>query len=529
MIWYINHCAPMMQDDYMYATYMGERDFTPGLPNKSWSDVFRSCLNHYFINNGRMANNLAFSLFYVGDRTLFSVATAIVSVVGLLAISKVFMKQVTVVSISFALLSCILLFPGLYHTCVWCAGAFNYLWAACIFSVALFMLQRSKTSDGIGGVFSFCLACFLLFVAASMHEMLGGTMVGTSIMWLLWSLFKHHRVSMWCVWAIIFVILGALIPLTSPGIHGRAVRMDYFSWKYVIVSTAEMIRHAWCATCVFLCLFLYHAKKRNVDILGVFACVTGVFAWAMGKHSFTGAAHFYFTFAVVLWLLNTVSPWVLNQHVWVKVGVVSVTAVTMCFFCYVSCRINYTIERAFQLAQKNEVVVLDVDPVNRTEAISYVHGLPINASYIYPYLGKHHGIRDFMVILRSCVGDEEVYKKMLETASHSVASCRTKDGWTYIRFPKNKMCCIFAGITLHGQSLGKTRVTMSHYSKFLHSHLFTVLYDKYIAKQRFIHGSLDYYGGYVFALIPPTEKITSCEFLMLDMKKRDKFKHRHPL
>lgn len=528
MIWYINHCAPMMNDDYLYATYMGT-DFSPGLPNKSWSDVFRSCLHHYFLCNGRMANNFAFILFYLGDKTLFNVATCIVSVAGLVALSKVFMKRVTVFSLSFTILSCILLLPALYHTCVWCDGAFNYLWAASILVVALFMLQRSRTSDGLDGRLSFCVACFLLFVAASMHEMLGVNMVGTSILWLLWSLYKHRSVPGWCVWAIVFVVLGALIPLTSPGIHERAGRIDYFSWKFVLTATAEMFRHTWCALCVCVGLLLYHAKKRNVDILGIFACVAGFFAWAVGMHNFVGCAHFYFSFAVVMWMLHTISPWLFDYHAWVKAGVVVVTATIMCFFCHVSCRINQTIELAFQLAQKNEIVVLDVDPINHTESIAHVSGLPINALYIYPYLGKYHGIRDFMVIQRSCVGDTDVYKTLLAAESHSVASCRTKDGWTYIRFPKNKLCCIFAGLTLHGQSQTKIRVSVCPFMKFLHADLFALLYDNHIAKQRFIHGSLDYYEGYVFALIPPTEEVSSCEFKMLDLRTRDSFIHRHAL
>ena len=56
----------------------------------------------------------------------------------------------------------------------------------------------------------------------------------------------------------------------------------------------------------------------------------------------------------------------------------------------------------------------------------------------------------------------------------------------------------------------------------LHKGFFVNMYDKYIAKQPFIYGGLDYHEGYVYVLLPGNqERYAYCDLLLQDMQTGD--------
>lgn len=518
VLWGINYCTPLMQDDYLYSTYMSEDDFVPGRANSDIWEVFRSCFHHYFKLNGRMANNLAFFVLYAGGKSLYNVLAALVSLIGLMAMSRVFLGRISVLSICVSGCACFALFPGIYHTCCWCSGAFNYLWGASILLMAIACMSLPRFDDKMRRLMvrAFCLILFAL--ASSMHEMLAAVLLGTAGIFFALCYYKKIPVSLLQVSIALAIALGACLPLMSPGIHNRAGGVEYLSVHFVVKSAAFMLKMAWPALIVFACLLVYHTRKKRFDILYVAAVVSFALAYVMGTHSFTGCAYFYFSLAVILWLLKTIAPYVEKLGKVSRILVVVIFTCIMGLSCCVTLRVHKNVQIAFHQAMQQDVVVLDVDPILETEALAYVSALPINTIYIYPYVAAQHKIKDFMVILRTIRGDEKVFSDMLEQApSDALVSKRLANDWIYIRLPKNKQCCIFEGLTMSGNPT--CRITVSPYMMLLHSEWMTSMYDRYVAKQTFIEGGVDYYGGYVFVLIPPVdEKYTSCSLRLQDMR-----------
>lgn len=519
-VWYMNQGTPMMQDDYLYATYMGAGNFSPGVPNKCMSDVLSSCVAHYVHTNGRMANNLAFFLFYVGDKSLYNVLATVVTLVSVLSLSRLFLGRWSVFSVSFTITCCVLLIPSLYHTTLWLAGSFNYLWGACCLLLSCCFLYYRKDLTLKRYVMLRRGGYLLLVLAASMHEMLGVTLLGALGCRIGIHIIRRKEIARHDIYAIVAVALGALLPLTSPGIYNRAAGGDYMSVKYLLLSIGMMVRYAWCTTLAFGGLFVYHTWKRQFDIWYMFAGVAFVLTILVGPHSVTGCSYFYYGVAVLMWLLKTIAPWVLQWKRGIRTLWVLVTIGLMLLCCRVTHIIDNQVEKAFAMSEKTPIVLLDVDSISETEAIAYVSALPINTSFIYPYLGKYHGIDDFIVIQRTRKGNGALYKKLASEAAEKVVSTQTKDGWTYIRLPKDRTCCIFYGVDVFGST--KTRVTICPYMHLLHKGIWVSLYDRFVAGQKFANGSLDYEEGYVFIIIPPIgDSMTHVQFKMQDLRSRE--------
>lgn len=514
VLWFINHFTPMMQDGYLYSTYQ----FTPGVPNASLQDVVESCRKHYLEVNGRMANNLAFLLYWMGDKSLYDILASVVILVGTLSLSFLIFRRVTVYTVSLSVGAGVLLFPCLYHTCCWSDGALNYIWAASFVLLAAVLVSESgKVGKRVQPVL-FWTGLGLFALAGSMHEMLSATLLGASVLWLLLKWIRHESISgkVYCVVAAI--LLGALLPMTSPGIHNRAGNLDYTSMRFVLMTTANLVRMVPAVSFVFLCLMIYYIRRRKLDFLFIYACVSFVLAWVMGLHSATGCSYFYFSFAVVMCLLHVLAPFLLRVGKWVKVCVVLGVVAFFAFSLGVTSKIHHHVQQAFTLAETDSVVVLDADVRTDTEALAYICGLPINTSYIYPYLGKYHGVRDFVVIQRSVTGVQSEYAAMLDAPAEDVVFRRTNDGWLYLRLPRGKTCCIFAGPELMGSSR-KCRVSICPYMERLHDGLLVSLYDRYVAHQDFVDGGLDYYHGYVFVLLPPVEsRYTACKLVLQSLR-----------
>ena len=146
-IFFVNHCTPMMQDDYLYSTY----HFTPGRLNQGLRDIWESCYHHYFDTNGRMANNVITMLLFVGGKGLYNMLATVVSLTGLVLMARLFCGRVTLFSILLVTGACLLVLPGLYHTCCWCSGAVNYIWGAVLLLLVLFVVQVVNNKM-LGGV-----------------------------------------------------------------------------------------------------------------------------------------------------------------------------------------------------------------------------------------------------------------------------------------------------------------------------------------------------------------------------------------
>ena len=517
ILWFLNHCTPMMLDDYLYASGVSKTDFSVGISHASMMDVFTSCYYHYFFNNGRMANNLVFLMFYLGGKDMYNIVAALIQTTALFVLCRMLFGKATLLSLCLLILSCFVLYSGAYHAFFWCCGAFNYVWSACILIFSVFAILQSLKYAGWQSRILSVLGYFLLFFAASMHEMLGATLAGAMVMWLLYRRICRLNCpgQVWC--ALIVVLVGTALPMLSPGIHARAGSMDYFSLKFLLMSTGSLIRHTLITTIVFFALLIYNTSRKRFDLVYFYALVSFVLAYLMGMHSHIGNAYFYYSFAVTVWLLQTIAPSIRNWRP-VYRGIIYIACLSsIAGMCYLSYRIDATVASAFELGKQQPVAVLDVNPINETEALAYVHALPVNPTHIYSYFVKYHKCRGFYVIQRKFKGDEKIYNKLLSAPPNEAKSLVSPNGVVCIRLPKGKLCCVFKGCHLYGSL--SCRATICPYMEKLHKGIFVSMYDKYIAKQPFIYGGLDYYEGYVYVLLPSTQgQYSSCSLLLQDMQ-----------
>lgn len=517
-IWHINYCIPLMHDDYMYASSMDATGFVPGTTCDSLDVLANTCYHHYFQTNARTANFIILIINYLGGKVLFNILSTIVTISGMLALSKVTLGKVSICTLCLSMLVYILFTPALFLTFCWYAGALNYLWGGGSLLIAIYLFgdyHKNPQSKR----YLFIISLFFFLLAGSMHEMQGCILIGTGILWGLRSWYLHKPISKLEIIIFFTIFLGTCLPLSSPALHSRASSVDYFSIQFLLKTTAFMFKMTWVPSCAFVCLIIYHTIKRNFDILYFTACVAFALAWLMGTHSITGCAYYYYSLTIIIWTLKSISPLTVSTSNLIRKVIVVTSLCCFGTFTFIAWRIQNDTSKVFEEAKENNFVLLDVNKATRTEALTYICALPINTKFIFPFLALHHNIKDFIVIQRAKKGDTSLYEKALNITPNEVAVVHSPNGGRYIRLPKNKLCCIFAGLELHGNSPNKVRASVCPYMEYLHSEILTSLYDRYIAKQKFVNASLDYYKEHVFILIPPTEeKYTSCSFLMQDIQ-----------
>lgn len=364
VLYFLNIYTPEQAEDFMYRYYNSAHPHEKGsdfiLDN--WGDVWKTIHQHYFIENGRLANDLAVIIQYIANgKSLFNVLNSVMICVLLMGVCLLGARRLTMQGMILALCGMIFIIPSARMTCLWLSGSLNYMWGGAL--VCVFFLCFRKAIEGRPlRRLEYVAMAASGFLASSMHEACGAPLVASIILYM--ALRKWRREPLPPVmWAAAFaVLLGAMLPILSPGIWHRAGKGSDGTFLAFLISTATVfVRYSFLPILLWGIAFIRKWRTTWDSIWSIYVfCNLGI-AFLFARLSSLGLGVFYLNLSILIWLAVYGYRFAVRQR---KVWVVP-AALIVAFIAGRECWILYRIQEMedevrFQV-QKNSVAVLDVD------------------------------------------------------------------------------------------------------------------------------------------------------------------------
>ncbi|MFZ4455582.1 MAG: DUF6056 family protein [Bacteroidales bacterium] len=214
----LNYNTNIAIDDFAYKHIFTSKPAEVGLRVQSFSDLFMSMYNHYFITNGRLLMNGLAQLFLMSDNKLwFDIANTMVFglfIVLVFLLIGVRIKAIKITSLLALITMCWFLLPGPNHTLLWLDGSFNYLWSSVfvMFFLVIYhsIARRTSPLKPIYLPFLFILG----LVAGGTHEVITLGVSGALFFYYLFN-FKKFRGAV--IPLVIGFFIGTLLVVLAPG------------------------------------------------------------------------------------------------------------------------------------------------------------------------------------------------------------------------------------------------------------------------------------------------------------------------
>lgn len=192
---------PLCSDDFSYSYVCGGEERVGGVV-----EIIRSQCHHYCVWSGRFFVHCIAQFFLMLDKTAFNIANTLCYLllsfyVALLCKNKNILPSWLAVAASFWVIM-----PHSGSTMFWLTGSCNYLWAACLLAIFLFLYLSEKRNLNI-------LALVLAVPAGNSHE---GMSLGLLLALLVYAAIVRRN-GVLKVLGVIFYALGCFSNVVAPG------------------------------------------------------------------------------------------------------------------------------------------------------------------------------------------------------------------------------------------------------------------------------------------------------------------------
>lgn len=170
----VNYFTPIQNDDFVYrfsATVRDGQFFRGSVPISTWEQLVETVRSSWYSENFRLSNILAviFGYFDGGRGWYFNLANAFVLLLTVIGAAKLALEKVTGRTLTIAFAVFIVFCPDFNATCLWMAGALNYLWGACLLIMFLICFEKTCNRARMNNVYSF-FGITLAALASWIHE-----------------------------------------------------------------------------------------------------------------------------------------------------------------------------------------------------------------------------------------------------------------------------------------------------------------------------------------------------------------------
>ena len=226
MMYVLNSNTHFTSDDFrynfMYESFMP----TDGVQRiSSFSDIFKSMYNHYFMWGGRITAHTLVQFFLMFDKQFFNIINSIafVGLALLIYFHSNNSKKLNIPLLLGIVLSLWFFIPQFGLTVLWVSGAGNYLW--CTIIILLFLLPYRKYIENIYSFKDNTLNLVLMFIigvfAGLTNENTGGAMILLTMLFIGYYKIKNIKIPNWAISGFVSSCIGFGLLFFAPGNNAR--------------------------------------------------------------------------------------------------------------------------------------------------------------------------------------------------------------------------------------------------------------------------------------------------------------------
>lgn len=490
----IQRNAPLQWDDFDFmTTNLQNSDGTWEKGSQvisSPSEMLTAYEAHRDTKNGRTSDLFVILSLNILGKSGFAVLNTMMGLLFILLYTKYFFKELKAVHVLMAIVAALAIISNIPRVVFWASGACNYLWGAVALIVFLFSYKKIQESEVHGtNKLSLFLCCLLAFVASTIHEHLGFSILGMISLHIVVDTLRNKKLPESKYFLVALSALsGFAVTALCLGIWSRMGRelggFNLFS----------IVRHA---TIPVFCIILYVLRfRKSFFTSNIFYFTLSALLFYLCINQGNSRASIYLSlgsFMLVLQIIESRNKKYDNILLVISVLISSVFAVSV-YKNYAHC--NRIIAYILSLPPHQSIIVVDTTSNPEVSTTHVVNEAVVQASG--NKLAATVWQRDnFVVIFNALVPNREVYAAFEGTDEQRCNVIRN-DGKCIVRLPLGVCPSAESQIELKNDVTGKTIIAQSYTSR--QSPLFTLLNKYRTSAEQVINFARDYDGKFFYLI-----------------------------